>query len=133
MYCSKCGKEISENSKFCSYCGSNNNIEITKNSNKKINNIMGWIIAILLVIAAVCCIGYLINSSHQENEETKAEIREQAKPSVKFNCPNCKKRLNVKVEQLYHLSNSYIYGCPNCGKTLTMSGDLKKVYIEEYY
>ncbi|MGN0197881.1 MAG: zinc-ribbon domain-containing protein [Candidatus Gastranaerophilaceae bacterium] len=42
MFCSKCGKEISDNSKFCQFCGTNfnteNSIEHTNNMPNKNND-----------------------------------------------------------------------------------------------
>ena len=35
MKCSKCGKEIDENDKFCTYCGNENKLEDEENGNKK--------------------------------------------------------------------------------------------------
>ena len=33
MKCSKCGKEIDENDKFCTYCGNENKLEDEENGN----------------------------------------------------------------------------------------------------
>ena len=42
MYCGKCGKQINDNSKFCSYCGYENcilkNVSNEKNTNPIIAN-----------------------------------------------------------------------------------------------
>ena len=79
MYCGKCGKQISDNSKFCKYCGAivnseeNDNeewapVKVEKNSflNKKIIKIICIIIAVIFII----CIGMVLYL-HRKGEKTE--------------------------------------------------------------
>ena len=59
MYCKKCGKELPDNSKFCSACGTaqpkvinSNKSSESKNKNKKIA-LIGIIILVMIVIASI--------------------------------------------------------------------------------
>ena len=59
MYCKKCGKELPDNSKFCSACGTaqpkvinSNKSSESKNKNKKIA-LIGIVILVMIVIAGI--------------------------------------------------------------------------------
>lgn len=61
MHCKKCGKEISENSKFCTYCGSDiNKYNANEKLIKKIICIVSGIVGIIFII---CIAMYIINNN----------------------------------------------------------------------
>jgi len=70
MFCSKCGKEVDGNFKFCAFCGNalqSNNSEISKNKKKKddifkVISVIGisFSIAILLTILSMAFVLFLI-------------------------------------------------------------------------
>ena len=54
MKCKKCGKEVSENSKFCTYCGSDiNKYNANKKLIKKIICIVSGIVGIIFIICII--------------------------------------------------------------------------------
>ena len=91
MYCSKCGKEIKDEDKFCPYCGENScsdieNYEVESNSvliiddnksfkcnKKRKKKIILIIAALIIVIAAGTMIGVIYINSNCKNKN--AEIR----------------------------------------------------------
>jgi len=53
MYCSKCGKEITDDSKFCEYCG-NDITEVNINNRLNDKKTILCIIFILISIVMIC-------------------------------------------------------------------------------
>lgn len=56
MYCTKCGKKINKDEKFCSSCGNlvqNQNIQLNVNNYKNINYKQREIIAIITIIISI--------------------------------------------------------------------------------
>lgn len=79
MNCPKCGKEIGDNQKFCTYCGTQISEVTTKTCNKKIIIISALTICCLLVAGTV--VGFVINNnSKQTNEQIEVVQEEVAKP-----------------------------------------------------
>ena len=79
MNCPKCGKEIDDNQKFCTYCGTKIAEGTTKTGNKRITIISSLAICCLLVAGTVA--GFVIsNSSKQTNEQIEVVQEEVAKP-----------------------------------------------------
>ena len=77
MYCSKCGKEINENSNYCKHCGykinviqdiedkTNNEITSPKsNTNVKVKNI---VYTLLLIIIGIGIAIFVIHDKEVEN------------------------------------------------------------------
>lgn len=75
MYCSKCGKEIADDAKFCVYCGASNENGNTKTvlqeGKKKKNKKVLWII--LALVALSCIIAPFLS----DDSETKPHKNEQ--------------------------------------------------------
>ena len=89
MYCRKCGRELSEDTKFCPKCGTS--IEVTEKKNEIVKNgdtekpklKLGLIVGILVFIAFIVCIGLFskektvkepIKEKTIEKEENKIEL-----------------------------------------------------------
>ena len=89
MYCRKCGRELSEDTKFCPKCGTS--IEVTEKKNEIVKNgdtekpklKLGLIVGILVLIALIVCIGLFskektvkepIKEKTIEKEENKIEL-----------------------------------------------------------
>lgn len=89
MFCSKCGKEIVDNSKFCSGCGSNLSDEITQNDSEKerfwsflrLKDIM--IIVITLAVLILIGVVYFFNT--RESAVTR-EWKEAYKSNFMYSC-----------------------------------------------
>lgn len=58
MYCSKCGKEIPDESDFCSYCGAD--LQMKKDNNEEENSITENIICGIAIVVCVLAIIGLI-------------------------------------------------------------------------
>lgn len=75
MYCSKCGKEIADDAKFCVYCGASNENGNTKivlqEGKKKKNKKVLWIVLALVVLS--CIIAPFLS----DDSETKPHKNEQ--------------------------------------------------------
>jgi len=86
MYCKHCGKEIADDSKFCNYCGANQNavsniIDSRKRiDNSRIKKLIIKIFLIVIIVGLVCAVivqnrstieDFLgISNSQQEESET---------------------------------------------------------------
>lgn len=85
MYCSKCGKEIADNSQFCGNCGK----EITGNNNKNnilnadnFQNIIQFIKknkTVVIVIATIIVVVIAMSSisKHKQKQERKERMHQE--------------------------------------------------------
>ncbi len=132
MYCSKCNKEIANNSKFCKYCGNsiedsidiNNEQNIISDNNKYVlKKSYGIIIFLCIVLSALVipifmfdlfgglavafasliAIGSVIISTN----------------SLIFKCPNCKEEVELSQSKLEDINDTMkTCKCPKCNKDL---------------
>lgn len=80
MFCSQCGKEIDDNSKFCAYCGSAQNVTYSPVIKRK-NPMAKWIgicIFVLVVVTAGVGLGVLIHSQ-SGNKGTELSVQQEDK------------------------------------------------------
>lgn len=74
MYCKKCGKELSNDSIFCNYCGT---LQKTMNSEKKENNNPtakkddSIIILVMSIIIIVVVLAIVVSTLNQDNNKNK--------------------------------------------------------------
>jgi hypothetical protein len=89
MFCSECGKEITDNSKFCAECGENLSDEITQNDSEeerfwsflRLKDIM--IIVITLAVLILIGVVYFFNT--RESTVTR-EWKEAYKSNFMYSC-----------------------------------------------
>ena len=67
MYCSKCGKEIANDSKFCEHCGN----EVNNNRHLVIDKRIIIMIVLVLISIVIICIGIYIYK-HNNNFTTSS-------------------------------------------------------------
>lgn len=77
MFCSKCGKEINDEDKFCGNCGAEiKNTETDSNKKKEKKKLKEWqkgIIIIIVIIASMGIIANIVNYTDQQNIKRSAE------------------------------------------------------------
>lgn len=89
MICKKCGKEIPDESTFCSHCGCDLRKSTSSNHNQSseeqvplmilINQIVKHKIAVIIsaVVIAFAIGGYIIYKNHQEKKEAEAAVMKE--------------------------------------------------------
>lgn len=74
MFCKKCGKLISDNAKFCSYCGQKKNsveqnlLKKEEPKNKKLSILVKFIIGLSVIVVMVVVYVLILMPSVQENK-----------------------------------------------------------------
>lgn len=127
MKCSKCNKEISDESKFCQYCGAtvnNDNQSDTQTEkedvkkttivlNKKVIISAGVIISAILIIFTLCLNKDLFNTNEDTSKvvQTSANIQTNGVNKVSFNSMNADdEKLNeIQKEIINYFDNDYIF------------------------
>ena len=73
MFCSKCGKEVDENDKFCGNCGAEiKNTGIDSNKKKEKKKLKKWQKVIIIVIVTIVTIGIIANIvNYKEQQDIK--------------------------------------------------------------
>lgn len=123
MYCTKCGKEITDNSKFCKYCGNENMKK--KSIPKESQKIISVVIIVILIFAVGRTITGTKNKSEHSNKQTKSSI-------ISVGCPYCDVHVNLNKENGIERANVYIVKCPNCGKSLGIDKKTNRVKLTLY-
>lgn len=106
MYCSKCGKEVKAEEKFCGNCGQKINIGINQKleeniTNDRKGNILGIIVTCIILTISIFYFGGSINDS-PSNEEEYVETAVQYLSNYDLGMP-------IK-EFIYYDSNIIYYG-----------------------
>lgn len=57
MFCKNCGNKLSENEKFCSYCGLKNNMQLNGQHNTKAKKKNKWLL-LILIVPVICFFVY---------------------------------------------------------------------------
>lgn len=89
MYCKKCGKELSNDSIFCNYCGT---LQKTMNSEKKENNnptakkydsIIILVMSIIIVVVLAIAVSNLNqdNNKKNNNNNTSSSVNDNSRPA----------------------------------------------------
>ncbi len=124
MYCKNCGKELSNNSKFCGFCGSI--VEKENDNNKKCpscnNSLNGF-----EKFCPLC--GYVIetkkktnNDNNDSNKKTTNIERSKVYDGVVHKCPSCGEILKT-----------FSAVCPSCGyelRNVEVNSNLKDFYTK---
>lgn len=125
MKCSKCNKEISDESKFCQYCGATINNDIQSNARIEKENEIRIVISkkiIIGVFVSICAIVIIIsfyknkdlfNTNEYTSEvlQTSANIQTNGANKVSFNSMNADdEKLNeIQKEIINYFDNDYIF------------------------
>ena len=131
MYCSKCGKEITNNGEFCEHCRTRIKSVNSSTKNSTLSAIILVIGAIIIVIISVLGIVNVFKGINNEYEES-LETLDDMQNSISFNCPYCRKRITVNKKNLIDLTDSYSYYCTNCGKGISINKDTGEVTVSGY-
>lgn len=140
MYCDKCKKEISDNSKFCRYCGKKTSIyteceNISKKNKYTIKRYYGILLFILLPIivciptcynleAPTICLILFVVVTIIAFFLTLTEY--------KFECPNCKEQIEILEKNLKEINDTTkTCQCLKCNKDLILNTIDKTVYINQ--
>ena len=91
MFCSNCGKEIGEDSKFCQYCGkaniNNMEILIDKNKQQKTNEEKSTFVGALIILAifVIICIVQIAKEASNSTSatQTQQEIKQENIAKIK--------------------------------------------------
>ena len=137
MYCSKCGKEINDNSQYCKYCGNALNTT-SSNSSKGKENQTATVLAVIFAIISICVSVYvihgLLDKNNKEYENTMKQL-DTFQISVSFNCPYCKSYVKADQRTFSEMSEYYSCICPNCRKVLRIDKKTNSVTLlnKEHY
>ena len=94
MYCSKCGKEIANDSKFCEHCGN----EVNNNRHLVIDKRIIIMIVLVLISIVIICIGIYI---YKHNNNFTTSSINTANPNPKI-IPNPKRTtIDNKISILF--------------------------------
>lgn len=136
MYCTNCGKELPENSKFCNHCGSAQGVEVqsghsevaeskkTKEPKKK----PGWLaisVFLISVFVVIMCFNGINDENKAENRGSADEsvISTTAEPPVEISAEKLIKAYvdnEVKADTLYD------------GKTVIINGKVDRIDQTDY-
>lgn len=118
MFCSKCGSKIEEKTKFCSNCGNriSSNSEIDqeikeKNTDKKTKFILEnrnktkYIICSIVILAAICIIGFMISKGMLDKNSTNSTaisnaVTSEENQNAKKDMENSQKQAKINVTQV---------------------------------
>ena len=126
MYCTKCGKEITGNSKYCIYCGNG----VGKRNQKNSYQATSICTSILLIIISICFIYQAITTTKNTIESNNKRAEDITATRYTFNCPYCRAYVSVKEKDLFEYSNEYSGFCPNCNKIFDIDKKTHKVTVD---
>lgn len=127
MYCTKCGKEITDNSKFCKYCG---NESVRK---KQTTSGIVKIVSIVVIVISILSIYNTITDTRDDIKRRNKQAEEIKATKHSFNCPYCKAYVTVKEKSLTESASEYSGLCPNCYKLFKIDKKTHKVTVNSKY
>ena len=136
MYCTNCGKELPENSKFCNYCGSAQGTEgqperpnvpenkKTKTPKKK----TGWL-AVSVLLISVFVIVMCFNGINDENKAEKSGSADESVISTTVEPP-----VEISAEKLIkaYVDNEVKADTLYDGKTVIINGKVDRIDQTDY-
>ena len=127
MYCTKCGKEITNNSKFCKYCG-NENMKKKQTTSEVVK-----VVSIVVIVISILSIYNTIKDTKSDIQHRNKQAEEITATKYTFNCLYCKAYISIKEKDLIEYSNEYSGFCPNCHRSFDIDKKTHKVKLNPKY